>query len=147
LNQSTREPIIDGTGSNVLWTAVVVEDSANFSSGAGSLTVSGPGIFEATGAHNSTDVAIGAANVVTILPADNTLFQPNLFWHKQAFSIGSVPIKRLHSTDTFGETEDGLQFRVSKGSNFTTNVQQVRIDFRPAYAVLNPFFSGQGWGT
>ncbi|MCZ6898286.1 MAG: hypothetical protein O7D95_06240 [Betaproteobacteria bacterium] len=147
LNQSTRQPIIDGAGANVVWTAVVVVDSANFSSGAGSLTVSGPGIFEAAGAHNSTDVAIGAANVVTILSADNTLFQPNLFWHKQAFSIGSVPIKRLHSTDTFGETEDGLQFRVSKGSNFTTNVQQVRIDFRPAYAVLNPFFSGQGWGT
>ena len=147
LNQSTRKPIINAAGANVVWSAVVTVDSANFVAGAGTLTVSGPAIFETGGAHNTTDVAVGAANVVTIQGADTTLYQPNLFWHKNAFSIGSVPIERLHSTDTFGETEDGLQMRVSKGSNFTTNKQQVRIDLRPAYSVLNPFFAGQGWGT
>lgn len=146
LNLSTRQPVIDGSGANVLWTAVVQADSASFSGGAGTLVVSGPGIFEAAGAHNTTDVAIGAANVVTILGADDTLYQPNLFWHKQAFSIGSVPIKKLHSTDTVGETEDGLQFRVSMGADFIKNTQQIRIDFRPAYGVMNPFFAGQGWG-
>ena len=146
LNLNTRQPVIDGSGANVEFTAVVTADSAAFSGGAGTLVVSGPGIFEATGAYNTTDTAIAAADVITILNADSTLFQPNLFWHKQAFGIGSVPIKKLHSTDTIATTEDGMQFRVSKGVGFLENEQKVRIDYRPAFAVLNPFFAGQGWG-
>ena len=93
------------------------------------------------------DVAIADDDVATILNADSTLFQPNLFWHKQAFAIGSVPIKKLHSTDTLATTEDGLQMRISKGSDFIKNTQQVRFDFRPAYGVMNPFFAGQGFGS
>ena len=145
LNMSTRKPIIDDTGANRLFTAVVTAD-ASFTTGAGTLVVSGPGIFEATGAYNTTEQAIAVSDVITILNADATLFQPNLFWHKQAFSIGSVPIKKLHSTDTVGTTEDGLQLRVSKGSDFTKNSQQVRFDLRPSYAALNPFFAGHGYG-
>jgi hypothetical protein len=61
--------------------------------------------------------------------------------------VGSVPIKKLHSTDTVATTEDGLQFRVSKGSDFLANEQKIRFDFRPAYGVMNPFFAGQGWGV
>ncbi len=149
LNLSTRKPIINASGANVLWTATVNVDSAAFSSGAGTLVVTGPAIFETaagTGSYNTVDSALLDDDVVTILNADSTLFQPNLFWHKQAFSLGSVPIKKLFSTDTIGTTEDGLQIRVSKGSDFTKNSQQVRFDFRPAYSVLNPFFAGQGWG-
>lgn len=146
LNLSTRQPVINAAGANVLFSAVVTETSAAFTSGAGTLVVSGPGIFEAAGQYNTTDTALVDTDVVTILNADTTLFQPNLFWHKQAFSIGSVPIKKLHSTDTLATTEDGLQMRISKGVSFRENKQIVRFDFRPAYAVLNPFFSGQGWG-
>lgn len=145
LNMSTRQAVIDGSGANVLFTAVVTAD-ATFSGGAGTLVVSGPGIFETGGAFNTTDTAIASSDVITILNADATLFQPNLFWHKQAFSIGSVPIKKLNSTDTLATTEDGLQFRVSKGVGFPENKQKVRIDFRPAYGVMNPFFAGQGFG-
>lgn len=146
LNLSTRKPVINAAGANILYTGVQTAD-ASFTTGAGTVLLAGPGIFESGGAYNTTDTAIANSDVITILGAVSTLYQPNLFWHKNAFSIGSVPIKRLHSTDTFAETEDGLQFRVSKGSNFTTNTNQVRIDLRPAYGVLNPFFAGQGWGT
>ncbi len=148
LNLSTRKAIIDGGGANVLYTGVVTAD-VTLSSGAGTLVVTGPAIFEATGsgagAYNTTDSAVQSGDVITIKNAVSTLFQPNLFWHKQAFSIGSVPIKKLFSTDTLGTTEDGIQLRISKGSDFTKNSQQVRFDLRPAYAALNPFFSGQGW--
>jgi len=146
LNLSTRQPIIDAAGANVLFTGVVTEDSAAFTAGAGTLVISGPGIYEATGAYNTVDSALTSGDVVTILGADNTLYQPNLFWHKQAFGIGSVPIKKLYSTDTLATTEDGLQIRVSKFSDGVTNTQKVRFDLRPAYSVLNPFFAGQGWG-
>ena len=145
LNMSTRQAVIDGAGANVLWTGVLTAD-ASLTSGAGTFIVSGPAIFEAAGAFNTVASALTDNAVITILNADATLFQPNLFWHKQAFGIGSVPIKKLHSTDTLATTEDGLQFRVSKGVGFLQNNQKVRIDFRPAYSVLNPFFAGQGFG-
>lgn len=145
LNMSTRKSVIDGAGANVLFTAVITADVV-LSTGAGTMIVSGPGIFESGGAFNTIDSVIADNNVFTVLNADATLFQPNLFWHKQAFGIGSVPIKKLHSTDTLATTEDGLQFRVSKGVGFLENNQKVRFDFRPAYSVLNPFFAGQGFG-
>lgn len=146
LNLSTRQPIITDTGANVVWTATVAED-VTLAAGAGTLVLTGPAINETNGQYNTVDSAIADNDVVTILGAENTTYQPNLFWHKQAFSIGSVPMKKLHSTDTLATTEDGLQFRVSKGVNFRQNQQLVRFDFRPAYAVLNPFFAGQGFGT
>lgn len=146
LNLSTRQPIVNAAGANVLFTGVLTAD-ASLTTGAGSMTITGPGIYEATGQYNTVDSALTSGDVVTILGADATLYQPNLFWHKQAFSIGSVPIKKLNSTDTLATTEDGLQMRVSKGVSFRENKQIVRFDFRPAYAVLNPFFAGQGFGS
>ncbi len=150
LNLSTRTPVIDETGSNVEFTGVVTADAA-FTGGAGTLIISGPAIWEVAtagaGAYNTVDSAPIATDVITMLNADSTLFQPNLFWHRQAFSIGSVPIKKLYSTDTLATTEDGLQLRVSKFADGMANKQMVRFDFRPAYGVMNPFFAGQGYGT
>lgn len=146
LNLSTRQPIIDETGATVLFTGTVVSDVTLSGTGTGSIVVTGPALFEVGGAYNTVDSAATSGDVVTLLGAASTLYQPNLFWHKQAFSIGSVPIKKLYSTDTVATTEDGLQIRVSKYANGDANKQIVRFDLRPAYAVLNPFFAGQGWG-
>lgn len=146
LNLSTRKPIIDNTGATVLYTAVLTAD-ATLTSGAGTFVVSGPGIYEAAGQYNTVASALTSGDVVTLLGADSTLYQPNLFWHKQAFAIGSVPIKKLYSTDTVATTKDGLQIRISKGASIRENKQIVRFDLRPAYATLNPFFAGQGYGS
>jgi hypothetical protein len=147
LNLSTRLPIIDDTGSQIEWTATVTADVTLGASGEGNLTVTGPAINEANGQYNTVDTAIQAGDVVTLGGNASTIIQPNLFWHKQAFTVASVPIKKLHSTDTVATTEDGLQLRVSKGVGFLENEQKVRIDFRPAYGVMNPFFAGQGFGN
>jgi len=147
LNLSTREAILDSSGAAIVFSGTVTETVTLDGSGAGNLTITGPAIFEAAGQYNTVDSAIAASDVVTLGGAASTIIQPNLFWHKQAFTLASVPIKRLHSTDTFAETADGLQLRVSKGSNFETNVNKCRIDFRPAYGVMNPFFAGQGFGS
>lgn len=147
LNLSTREVIIDETGAPIVWTATVTADVTLGASGEGNLTLTGPAIFESDGQYNTVNSAIAASDVITLGGAASTVIQPNLFWHKQAFTIASVPIKRLHSTDTFAETEDGIQVRVSKGSSFLENENKVRIDFRPAYGVMNPFFAGQGFGS
>ena len=145
LNLKTRQPIVNGAGANVEFTAVVTAD-ATLTTGAGTLVISGPAIYEADGAYNTVDAAIADNDVITILGADSTMYQPNLFWHKNAFSIGFVPMQKLYSTDTIATSKDGLQMRVSKGTSIRENKQIVRIDLRPAYAVLNPFFAGQGYG-
>ena len=147
LNLSTREIMLDGAGSAVSWTATVTATVTLGASGDGNLTVTGPAIYEANGQYNTASAAIVAGAVITLGGAASTIIQPNLFWHKQAFTCASVPIKKLHSTDTVATTEDGLQLRVSKGSGFLENTNKVRIDFRPAYGVMNPFFAGQGFGS
>jgi hypothetical protein len=146
LNLSTRQPIVDENGNNILFSGTVVADVTLGAAGEGNIVVTGPAVYEATGGYNTVDSAPVSGDVVTLGGAGDTLIQPNLFWHKEGFSIGSVPIKKLYSTDTLATTDDGLQFRVSKGTSFRENKQMVRIDFRPAYSVLNPFFSGQGFG-
>lgn len=147
LNLSTREPVINDVGSVIVWSGTVTDSVTLDGSGAGNLIVSGPAIFEASGQYNTVSQAIASGDVISLGGAASTIIQPNLFWHKQAFSCTSVPIKKLHSTDTVATTEDGLQLRVSKGSGFLENTNKVRIDFRPAYGVMNPFFAGQGFGN
>jgi len=146
LNLSTRKVILDETGAAIVWTATVVADVTLGAAGEGNLVVTGPAINEALGQYDTASQPILSGDVVTLLGAASTIIQPNLFWHKQAFSIASVPIKKLHSTDTVATTADGLQFRISKGSDFLANEQKIRIDFRPAYGVMNPFFAGQAFG-
>ena len=135
LNLSTRQVILDETGSKLLWTGVVTAD-ASLTGGAGSLIVSGPAVFEANGGYNTVDSAPVSGDVVTLLGADSTTYQPNLFLHKNAFSIGAVPIEKLYSTDTVATTQDGIQIRVSKGASIRENKQIVRFDMRPAYGVI-----------
>jgi len=146
LNLSTRTLILDAAGNTIPWTGTVTADVTLDGAGAGNIVVTGPAIFEATGAFNTVDAAAANGAVVTLLGAASTVIQPNLFWYKDAFSIGSVPLKKLHSTDTIAKTEDGLTFRVSKYSDGAANSQTVRFDFLPAYAVLNPFYAGQSFG-
>lgn len=146
LNLSTRKPIVDENGANILFSGTVTADVTLSGTGTGTIVVTGPGIFESDGQYNTVDSALDSGDVVTLGGAASTLIQPSLFWHKQAFAIGSVPMKKLYSTDTIATTEDGLQFRISKGTGFLENQQKVRIDFRPAYGAMNPFFAGQGFG-
>ena len=147
LNLSTRQPILDETGAVVVFSGTVVSTVTLGASGEGTIVITGPAIFEAAGQYNTVDSAPIIGDVVTLGGAAVTIIQPNLFWHKQAFSLGSVPIKKLFSTDTLATTEDGLQFRVSKYADGDANKQIVRFDFRPAYGVMNPFFAGQGFGA
>jgi hypothetical protein len=146
LNLSTRQPIVNAAGAAILWTGTVTETVTLGASGEGTLVVTGPAIFESDGQYNTVSQVIANSDVITLSGAAETLVQPGLFWHRDAFTVTSVPIKRLHSTDTIFTTKDGLQLRVSKGVNFLENEQLVRIDFRPAYGVMNPLFAGQLFG-
>lgn len=144
INLSTRKPFVDAAGNALKFRSVVTAAVTLDGSGAGDLVCAGPGIFESGEAYNTTNQAIANGEVVTLLGTGSTLYQPNLFFHKNAFAIGSVPQQKLFATDTLATTEDGLQIRVSKGADIRGNLQIVRFDLIPAYAVLNPFLAGQG---
>lgn len=146
LNMSTKKPIVDATGGVVLFTATVTQTVTLDGSGAGTLLVTCPAIFEAGGAYNSTASAVVAGDVITLGGAQDTVVQPNLFWHRDAYTIASVPMKKLHATDTIATTKDGLQLRVTKYANGDANSQSVRIDLRPAYGAMNQGMAGQGFG-
>ena len=146
LNLDTRQPMIDASGANVLWTGVVTADVTLGSSGEGTLVVAGPAIQEANGQYNTVDTAPTSGDVINILSASNTLYQPNLFFTKQAFGLGTVKLPKLYSTDTIATTEDGMSIRVSKYADGDANTQKVRFDLLPAYATFNPFMAGQGFG-
>ncbi len=149
LNLSTRELILDETSSPVLFTGTVTEDVTLSGAGEGTIIITGPAIFESgagAGAYNTAHRAPIIGDVINLLGPDSTVIQPNLFWHKNAFAIGSVPMERLDATDTFAETKDGIQIRVTKSSDAVKNQNRVRIDIRPAFAALNPFFSGKACG-
>jgi hypothetical protein len=147
LNLSTRQPMLDAAGAVVPWTGVVVADVTLGASGEGTLVVAGPAIYEANGQYNTVTAAPGNGAVITIVSASNTLYQPNLFFTKQAFGIGTVKLPKLYSTDTVATTKDGMSIRVSKYADGDANTQKIRFDLLPAYAVFNPFMSGQGFGN
>ena len=147
LNISTRQPMIDAAGANVLWTGVVVADVTLSGTGTGNIVVAGPAIYEAAGQYNTVDAAPVITDVVTLSSAASTLYQPNLFYTKQAFGLETVKLPKLYATDTVATTSDGMSIRVTKYSDGDSNTQKVRFDLLPAYATFNPFFAGQGFGV
>ena len=147
LSLATRSSFTDAAGAQILWSGVVTAD-VTLSGGAGTILVAGPAITETNGQYNTVDSALTSGDVVTIInPAASTPYQPNMFYHEQAYGLGSVPLKKLFATDTIATTSDGMQIRVTKYSDGDANKQKIRFDLLPAYATFNPFFAGQGFGV
>ena len=145
LNLSTKETMIDNTGTVLLWRGIVTAD-VTLSGGAGTIVVTGPAIRETDGQYNTVSSALTSGDVVTLLGATAELRQPNLIYHPQAFGMGTVKLPKLFSTDTVATTEDGFSIRVSKYADGDANVQKVRFDLLPAFITFNPFYGGQAWG-
>jgi len=147
LNCSTRQAMVSATGANIAWTGVVTAEVTLGASGKGTLVVAGRAIYEANGQYNTVTAAPANGAVITIVSATATLYQPNLFYAKQAFGMGTVKLPKLYSTDTVATTSDGMSIRISKYSSGDANSQKIRFDLLPAYACFNPMMSGQGFGV
>jgi hypothetical protein len=142
----TGKIVLNASGAAITWKGTVTADKTLDGSGEGDILVSGPAIYETNGQYNNVDSAPVTGDVVNILGASNTLYQPNLFYHKDAFAIAFVKLPKLFSTDTLAVTNDGIAIRCSKYSDGDANTQKIRFDLLPAFACLNPFFAGKGWG-
>ena len=89
-----------------------------------------------------------SGDVITLLnAAASTPYQPSMFYHKEAFGMGTVKLPKLFSTDTVTESVDGMSIRVSRYADGDANTQKVRFDLLPAFITFNPFFAGQGFGV
>ena len=146
LNLATREEIVGAAGQPVQWSGTVTADVTLSGAGAGNVVVSGPAIYETDGAFNTVSSALSAGDIVTLLGSASSKYQPNLFWHKNAFSIGTVALPKLHAQENIGTTEDGIRIKMTRGSDLIKNKNMVRFDILPAFAVLNPHLAGHGWG-
>jgi len=146
IHQKTRQPIFDGSGNFVPFRASVVADVTLGASGEGNIVVSGPAIYEASTQYNTINAAPVTGDVIDVLGAADGIYQPALFYHKEAFAIAYVKLPKLYSTDTIAVTSDGLSIRCSKYSDGDKNEQKIRFDLLPAFACLNPFYAGKGFG-
>lgn len=149
LNQATREPALDAAGANIPWRGVV-QATVTLTGTADAVVVSSPAIFDSgteNPQYNTVVAALTTSDVINVLSPSAATVQPNLFYHPQAFSLASVKLPKLFSTDTTVTTEDGFSLRVSKYSDGDANQQKVRFDLLPAYATLNPYFAGHGHGV
>jgi hypothetical protein len=146
-NIATRQPIFDAAGAQVLWRAVITADATADGAGAVTLTVTGPAIFEANGQYNTTTAAIVSGDIVTVLGSASTAYQPNMFFHRDAFTIATVKLPKLFSTDTIGTTRDGISVRMSQYSDGRANTNSMRVDLLPAFGAMNPFLAGHGYGV
>ena len=147
VSNATREVFLNRAGSSILWSGTVTADVILNGSGAGDLVVSGPAIFEANGQYNTVDSALASGDVITLLGGTAEVRSPSLFFHKDAFGIGTVKLPKLSATDTVATTEDGFSIRVTRYSDGDKNKQMVRFDMVPAFICFNPFFAGQGFGS
>ena len=146
VNQDTKELIYDEAGARIPFRATVTAD-VTLSGTAGTIIVSGAAIYEANGQYNTVDSAIVSGDVITVLGAASTAYQPNLFFHPQFCGLGTVKLPKLFSTDTVATSSDGFSLRVSRYADGDANTQKVRFDILPAFACFNPFFGGTGWGS
>lgn len=142
----TGKPIFGASGAVVPFRQTVTADVLLGASGEGTVLVTGPGIYASGGAYNTVSAALTSGDVVNVLGTSGATYQPNLFYHKDAFAVAFVKLPKLFSTDTVATTEDGISIRVSKYSDGNANTQKIRFDLLPAFACLNPFFAGKGFG-
>lgn len=146
IHHKTRKPIFGADGAKIKFRATVKADATVTTAGTASISITGPMLYESGGQYNTVDAAPTTASTMTILGSASTEYQPSLFYNKNAFAIATVKLPKLFSTDTVAKTEDGITLRASKYSDGDKNTQKIRIDLLPAFAQLNPFFSGKGFG-
>ena len=136
-------------GAFIPLTVSVLEDAVFDGGGNASVTVSGCGVYETgvNGAYNTIDSLIEVGDDVVVQEAVSTSYGPGLAFHEGFFGMGSIKLKELDATDSSFTTKDGLNFRISRFADGVGNKHQIRIDFRPTFACLNPFFGEKVYGV
>jgi hypothetical protein len=149
LNQETKQAFTDASGGFVKFTATVLAGGTADGSGNLTVTVTGPSIFDATApAYNSVTQAIAAGDGVAVISAAANLgvTQPNLFYHRDAFGLCSVKLKKLKGWDSSVVNNEGFSIRLTQFSDAVKNTHGWRFDMLPAFTAFNPYMAGRFFG-
>lgn len=147
INIRSRTVAFDDSGAQIQWKFRVVTGGDTDGSGNVSVQVTNSAINEAVGQYNNIFTELEAGDGFTILGTEDVIYQPSLFYHKDAFSLETVNLPRLAATEGSSVTRDGFNIRFTKYSDGDANVQKARFDLLPVFAVLNPLFAGHGFGV
>lgn len=154
INQQSKVPSNDAAAGPLRFTATVTADVT--ADGAGDFTnvsITAPVIIDATNPQydnvvatdGSGTLADGAA--VTVLGGSGGVYQPNMFYSKGFVGLGSVELPPLKGWDSMVLNSDGFSIRQTMYSDGNTNVQMVRWDLLPTFAVFNPMLGGTFYGN
>ena len=146
IHLKTRQVVFGLDGSPIPWTYKVVTGGNTDGSGDVTITVTGAAINEA-GQYDNIQNPIVAGDTISILGSANAIVQPNLFYHREAFGVGTIKLPKLHTWDTVATTSDGVSIRCTKYSDGDANSQSIRFDLLPAFSTFQPLFAGTGYGT
>ena len=149
VNQQVKEAIFDDTGSTKKFTATVVNDVASDGGGIGIVTITAPIIDDAVNPQYNTVVAEpGIGDSVTVVSgATGAVNQPNLFYHRDAFTMATVQLPKLAAKESSIVNNEGFSIRVHRYSDGDANRQMVRFDMLPAYGAMNPLMAGKFFGN
>lgn len=152
INAKTRQTVLGIDGNPVKWRCTVVTGGNTDGAGAVTVTVTNPAIYGASGGADQQFQTISApltsGDVFTILGSADTVYQPNLCFHRDAFAIATVKPPKLYNCETmYGTSPSGLTFRITKYSNGDTNKNRLRADLIPVFGVLNPLMSMKAFGV
>lgn len=150
INQATRQVAIGADGNPIKWRCTVVTGGNTDAGGAVTVTVTSAAIYGATGLdaqYQTINSALTSGDVITILGAASTVYQPGLHFHKKAFALATLQLPRLSATDMMITSKDGLRMRITKYSDGDKNAQRWRIDMLPVMGVVNPLFICKGFGV
>lgn len=148
LNQQNKNVIQGSGGAAIPFIGTVIADAVADGTGDITVTISGAAIIDATNPqYNTVSKAITVADVVTVLAAASTTLQPGLFYTDEYVGVGTIDLPKLHGWDSSVLNVDGFSIRMTLYSDPITNVQSVRFDLLPSFAVFNPMFGGQFFGN
>jgi hypothetical protein len=147
INPHTKQIIFDAAGLPIQYTFVVVTGGNTDGAGTVAVTVTAAAINEASGAYNNINTAIANGDTFALLGTANTFYQPNLFYHKNAFAVTTIkPPKLEGGVETAYITKGGFTIRATKYANGDTNTQKMRFDIVPVFGCMNPQWAGNAFG-
>ncbi len=147
INLKSRETFDGAGGTPIKFTATVT--ATVLADGSGDLTVlvTAP-IFEAEGQYNNISSAITSGDAVTVISgAAGSKNTPNLFYHKDAFGLGTVELQPMLNSNSSVINEGGFSIRMTSDSEILKNNNIVRFDLVPTFATFNPLFAGRFYGN
>ena len=150
VNIKTRQTAMGSNGAPMKWRCTVVVGGTTVAGTVG-VTVTNAAIFGSSGGldeqYANISAALASGDAFTILGTTDTIYQPNLAYHKNAFALATLKLPKLHATDTIATTKEGLSMRITKYSDGGKNLQKWRIDMLPVMGVINPLFICKGFGV